>query len=80
MLILQRKAGESLWIGDQISVSVLSVEDGKVRLAIDAPKEVPILRNELRIAMEANRDAAQESASPLALLEVLQSAVPPSEK
>lgn len=80
MLILQRKAGESLWIGDQISVSVLSVEDGKVRLAIDAPKEVPILRNELRIAMEANRDAAHESASPLALLEVLQSAVPPSEK
>ena len=40
MLILQRKAGESLFIGDEIEVSVLSVEAGRVRLAIDAPKSV----------------------------------------
>ena len=41
MLILQRKAGEALLIGDQIEVTVLSVEAGRVRLAIQAPKEVP---------------------------------------
>lgn len=80
MLILQRKAGESLWIGDHISISVVSVEEGRVRLAIDAPKEVPILRSELRTAMDANRDAAQEDASPLALLEVLQSTLLPPQK
>ena len=39
MLILQRKAGEALLIGDQIEVTVLSVEAGRVRLAIQAPKE-----------------------------------------
>lgn len=49
MLILQRKAGESLFIGDEIEVSVLSVEAGRVRLAIDAPKSVSILRSELKI-------------------------------
>ena len=48
MLILQRKAGESLLIGDEIEVSVLSVDSGRVRLAIEAPKSVSILRSELK--------------------------------
>ena len=39
MLILQRKAGESVFIGEEIEVSVLSVDAGRVRLAIQAPKE-----------------------------------------
>ena len=44
MLILQRKPGESVMIGSDISISVISVEGGRVRLAISAPVEVPILR------------------------------------
>ena len=71
MLILQRKAGESVTIGEEIEVSVLSVEAGRVRLAIEAPKSVPILRSELKNAAATNREAADEEASPLALLEVL---------
>lgn len=71
MLILQRKAGESLYIGDDISITVLSSEDGRVRLAIDAPKSVPILRSELRNAMDVNRDAAEEQSQPLELLGIL---------
>ena len=74
MLILQRKAGESLMIGEEIEVSVLSVEAGRVRLAIRAPKSVPILRSELKTAAEVNREAADEEASPLALLDVLRDA------
>ena len=74
MLILQRKAGESLFIGDEIEVSVLSVEAGRVRLAIDAPKSVSILRSELKIAADTNREAADEEVSPLALLDVLRDA------
>ncbi len=74
MLILQRKAGESLTIGDEIEISVLSVEAGRVRLAIQAPKSVPILRSELKIAAEVNREAAGEEVSPLALLDVLRDA------
>ena len=74
MLILQRKAGEALLIGDQIEVTVLSVEAGRVRLAIQAPKEVPILRSELKTAAEVNWEAAGEEESPLALLDVLRDA------
>lgn len=74
MLILQRKAGESLMIGEEIEVSVLSVEAGRVRLAIRAPKSVSILRSELKTAAEVNREAADEEASPLALLDVLRDA------
>lgn len=71
MLILQRKEGESLLIGEDVEVTVLSVEGGKVRLAIQAPKHVSILRSELKTAAATNREAASEASSPLALLSVL---------
>lgn len=74
MLILQRKAGESLLIGEDVEISILSVEAGRVRLAIQAPKDVTILRSELKTAAEVNREAAGEEASPLALLDVLRDA------
>lgn len=75
MLILRRKEGETLLIGDDIKIMVLDTSDGGVRLAIDAPKEIPILRGELVRAMDANRDAANEEARPQelqALLNVLE--------
>ena len=71
MLILQRKAGESVFIGEEIEVSVLSVDAGRVRLAIQAPRSVTILRSELKVAAQTNREAADEEASPLELLGVL---------
>ena len=71
MLILQRKEGESLLIGDEVEVTVLSVEAGRARLAIQAPRSVTILRSELRVAAEVNREAADEEVSPLELLGVL---------
>lgn len=74
MLILQRKAGESLLIGEEIEISILSIESGRVRLAIQAPKSVPILRSELKTAAEVNREAAGEELPPLALLDVLRDA------
>ena len=74
MLILQRKAGESLLIGDEIEISVLSVEAGRVRLAIEAPKNISILRSELKNAAAPNREAADEEAPPLTLLKLLRDA------
>lgn len=71
MLILQRKEGESLLIGDEVEVTVLAVEAGRVRLAIQAPRSVTILRSELKVAAQANREAAEEETSPLELLGVL---------
>jgi carbon storage regulator len=76
MLILQRKAGESLFIGDTIQVTVVSVDSGgRVRLAIDAPKSLSILRSELRGAMDVNQEAAQEGAAPMELLNFLEGVV-----
>ena len=71
MLILQRRAGESLVIGENITVSVVSVDGLRVRLAISAPEDVSILRSELIPAATANRDSAQEESAPSELLDLL---------
>ena len=71
MLILQRRAGESLVIGENITVSVVSVDGLRVRLAMSAPEDVSILRSELITAATANRDSAQEESAPSELLDLL---------
>lgn len=57
MLILHRKKGESLVINKNITVTIIEVSGEKVKLAIDAPKEIPILRTELMTAVEVNKEA-----------------------
>jgi carbon storage regulator len=47
MLVLTRKLLEKLYIGDDICVTVVRLEGGQVRLGIDAPREVPVIRAEL---------------------------------
>lgn len=47
MLVLARKLDESIVIGDNITIKVISVEKGVVKLGIDAPRDVSIIRNEL---------------------------------
>lgn len=71
MLILRRKPGEQLLIGDNIRITVMDVSEGGVRLAIDAPREITILRSELKKAVDANRDAANEQSEPQKLLNML---------
>lgn len=71
MLILQRKTGESLVIGEDVTISVVSIEGGRVRLAISAPPNVSILRSELVTATAANQDSAQEEVAPAELLGLL---------
>ncbi|MCY6483658.1 carbon storage regulator CsrA [Clostridium aestuarii] len=59
MLVIKRKKGESLLIGENIEVTVISIENGAVKLAINAPKTVSILRNELyKEVTEENKKAA----------------------
>ena len=45
MLILRRKAGETLLIGDEVRITVMDVYEGGVRLAIDAPRMISVLRS-----------------------------------
>ena len=71
MLILQRRAGESIRIGEDIEITIVSTEGGRVRLSISAPKEITILRSELIGARETNRDAAMEQVAPSEILTML---------
>ena len=58
MLILTRRPGETLRIGDNVTVSLLEVKGNQVRLGINAPKEVPVHREEIykKIHMKQEED------------------------
>lgn len=47
MLVLQRKRGEAICVGDDIKVIVTFIGEGKVKIGIDAPRDVRILREEI---------------------------------
>lgn len=47
MLILTRKVGETLMIGDEIEVTILSLKGNQVRIGVNAPKDVPVHREEI---------------------------------
>lgn len=48
MLVLTRRVGESVYVGENIKLTMVKVRGGQVRLAIDAPREVTIQRGEIR--------------------------------
>jgi carbon storage regulator len=47
MLVLSRKLGEKIYISDNICITVVDIDRGKIRLGIEAPRDVPIFRQEL---------------------------------
>ena len=55
MLVLTRKKNESIMIGDDVVVTVLAVSRDKIRLGIDAPKDVPIFRKEVWLSINEGR-------------------------
>lgn len=62
MLVLSRKVGERIWIGDNISVTVVRITGGGVRIGIDAPSELPVVREELKSKID--EAAGDDSESP----------------
>ena len=58
MLVLTRKPGEKIFIGDNMSMTVVEVKGDSVRIAVDAPREVKIYRGEIYEAIIAENKAA----------------------
>ena len=71
MLVLTRKSNQSIMIGDEIEISVLSVVGDKVRIGIQAPRDIPVFRREvyLEIQRETADQAADSDASDLERVE-----------
>ena len=66
MLVLSRKIGEVITIGSSVSVTVLGVDRGIVRLGIEAPKSIPVHRKEIHDKIvEINRQAAKTEINAL---------------
>jgi carbon storage regulator len=63
MLVLTRRIGEAIMIGDQIEVTVLSSDGMKVRLGIGAPSEVPVHRREIYLEIKTKEGAAGSLAA-----------------
>jgi len=59
MLVLTRKVGESIIIADRFEVKIAEIAGRKVRLAINAPKDVPVHRKEIFLAIQAEKKNTQ---------------------
>jgi len=58
MLVIRRRAGESLLIGDHIEVEILELSAGNAKIGIRAPREVTVLRKEVHLTQQQNRAAS----------------------
>lgn len=64
MLVLTRRIGEVIRIGDDVSICILDIQRGHVRVAIDAPREIPVHREEIyQMVQDENRQAEQAARS-----------------
>ena len=65
MLIITRRPGERVMLGDDVVIEVIEVSGASVRIGIDAPKSVPVYREELWKAVKAENEAAAKSDAKL---------------
>lgn len=61
MLILTRRIGETLIIGDDVNITVLGVKGNQVRLGINAPKDVSVHREEIYLRIQQEKEGSEDS-------------------
>ncbi|AMJ42410.1 carbon storage regulator [Anaerotignum propionicum] len=71
MLVLQRKIGQSIYIGEDIKITIQDITADKVKISIDAPKDIMIMREELKLATMSNQEALSSSSDSVAMLKKL---------
>ena len=59
MLVIRRRVGESIVIGDDVEIQIVDLSSSRVKLGISAPKQVTILRKEVRLIQEENQAASR---------------------
>ena len=64
MLVLTRKSNQSIMIGDDIEISVLSIMGEKVRIGIQAPRDIPVFRKEVYLEIQHERGIETADAGP----------------
>jgi carbon storage regulator len=77
MLVIRRRAGEALVIGEDIEVEILETSGSYVKLGIRAPKSIPVARKELHVVGQQNQ-AASSTISPLSVIQLLERLKNPS--
>lgn len=69
MLILNRKIGETIIIGEDIEITILELEENRVKIGIDAPRDISILRKEIYIDIsEENKKSLEIDGDPIDIL------------
>ncbi len=71
MLVLSRKEGESVFIGNNIEVKVVSISKERVKLGFEAPKDISLIRGELRVAIIGANIEASKSSKNITLIKNL---------
>jgi carbon storage regulator len=63
MMVMRRRAGESILIGDEIEIHIAEIGRSRVKIAISAPREVPIVAKELKVTADENAAAVTVQVS-----------------
>ena len=65
MLVITRKIGESFFVGDDVEIVLVNCGRDKAKIGINAPKDISVLRKELKVTVEQNKEATKNNSENL---------------